>query len=68
VGMTSPRISRSSTDKYIGGVCGGLAAHLDVDPTLVRVGFAISTLFSGAGLLAYLILLAILPQDAPVAA
>jgi phage shock protein PspC (stress-responsive transcriptional regulator) len=63
VGMTSPRISRSSSDKYIGGVAGGLAAHLDVDPTLVRVGFLVTTLFSGAGLVAYLILLAILPQD-----
>jgi phage shock protein C len=69
VGMnsTSP-LSRSSSDRYIGGVCGGLAAHFGIDPALVRVGFAVSILFSGAGLLAYLILLAIVPADEPVAA
>jgi len=64
---TSP-ISRSRSDRYIGGVCGGLAEHFGVDPALVRVGFAVSTLFSGAGLLAYLILLAILPADGPLPA
>ena len=37
--------------------------HLGVDPTLVRVGFAVSILFSGAGLLAYLVILAIVPSD-----
>src|SRR3954451_6845705 len=69
VGMnsTSP-LSRSSSDRYIGGVCGGLAEHSGIDPALVRVGFAVSILFSGAGLLAYLILLAILPAAEPVAA
>ena len=46
------QLTRSTTDKKLGGVAGGLAAHLDVDPTLVRVGFAVSILFSGAGLFA----------------
>jgi phage shock protein PspC (stress-responsive transcriptional regulator) len=57
------RLTRSRDDKFVGGVAGGLGAHFDVDPVLIRVGFAISTLFSGAGLVAYLILLAVLPQD-----
>jgi phage shock protein PspC (stress-responsive transcriptional regulator) len=63
-------LSRSTTDKKIGGVAGGLARHLGVDPTIVRVGFGVSILFSGAGLVAYLLMLAIVPSDdaAPAAA
>jgi phage shock protein C len=56
-------LTRSSTDKKIGGVAGGLARHLGVDPVLVRVGFAVSILFSGAGLIAYLVMLALVPSD-----
>ena len=57
-------LRRSTTDKKIAGIAGGLAEHLGLDPTLVRAGFAISLLFSGAGLVAYLLLLAIVPSDA----
>ena len=60
---TSSPLTRSSTDRKISGVAGGLAAHLGVDPVLVRVGFAVSILFSGAGLLAYLAMLALVPAD-----
>jgi phage shock protein PspC (stress-responsive transcriptional regulator) len=56
-------LTRSTTDKKIAGVAGGLARHLDVDPVLIRVGFAVSILFSGAGLLAYLVMLALVPRD-----
>jgi phage shock protein PspC (stress-responsive transcriptional regulator) len=61
---TSPRtLTRSSTDRRISGVSGGLGAYLGIDPVLVRVGFVVTTLASGAGLLAYLALLAIVPAD-----
>ena len=60
---TSP-LTRSSSDRKIAGVAGGLAEHLGVDPTLVRVGFAVSILFSGAGLLAYLVMMAVVPSAA----
>ena len=56
-------LTRSSTDKKLGGVAAGLARHLGVDPTIVRVGFAVSLLFSGAGLVAYLVMLAVVPSD-----
>ena len=56
-------LTRSTTDRKISGVAGGLAAHLGVDPVLVRVGFAVSILFSGAGLLAYLVMLVLVPSD-----
>ena len=56
-------LTRSTSDKQIAGVAGGLAAYFGVDPLLVRVGFAVSILFSGAGLIAYLALLAFVPAD-----
>ena len=61
---TTPRtLTRSTTDRKISGVSGGLGAYLGVDPVLVRVGFVVTALMSGAGLLAYLALLAIVPSD-----
>jgi phage shock protein C len=61
---SSPRtLTRSTTDRKISGVSGGLGAYLGVDPVLVRVGFVVTTLASGVGLLAYLALLAIVPAD-----
>jgi phage shock protein PspC (stress-responsive transcriptional regulator) len=56
-------LTRSTTDKKIGGVAGGVAAYFGVDPVLVRIGFAVSTLFSGVGLLAYILMLAFVPTD-----
>ena len=55
-------LTRSSTDTKIAGVAGGLAEYFDVDPVLFRVGFAVSLLFSGAGLIAYLVLLVLMPE------
>jgi phage shock protein C len=60
---TAPRLTRSSTDRKIGGVAGGIAARSGVDPTLVRIGFVVATLFTGLGVLAYLGLLAFVPSD-----
>ncbi len=57
------RLTRSTTDRKIGGVSGGLAAYFDVDPLLIRIGFVVTTLFSGVGLLAYLAMLALVPAD-----
>lgn len=63
------RMTRSRSDKFVGGVAGGLGAHFSVDPVLFRVGFAVATLFSGAGLVAYLVMLAVVPvEDAEPAA
>ena len=57
------RLRRSSTDRYLGGVSGGLARHLDIDPTVVRVTFVVLTLFGGAGLLLYIALWLFVPAD-----
>jgi phage shock protein PspC (stress-responsive transcriptional regulator) len=58
------RLTRSTSDKKLGGVAGGLGDYFSVDPILFRIGFAVATLFSGAGAVAYLALFAFLPTDA----
>lgn len=61
-GMMYKKLRRS---KYgaIGGVCSGMANFLEIDPTLVRVGFVLLFFFGGMSLLAYLILWAIIPME-----
>ena len=55
------KLYRSTTNKTIAGVCGGLAEYLNVDPTIIRVIWALIAL-SGAGLIAYLICALIIPE------
>ncbi|HET8559927.1 MAG TPA: PspC domain-containing protein [Marmoricola sp.] len=57
------RLRRSRTDRYFGGVAGGLARHFDIDPTVVRVIFVVTTFFGGAGLLAYAALWLVVPEE-----
>jgi len=49
----------------IAGVCGGIAEYLNVDPTLIRLGFVLLTLASGTGILLYLVMAIVVPR-APV--
>lgn len=55
------RFYRDSNDKFIGGVCSGLASYLNVDPAVVRLLFAIF-LFLGWGFLIYIVLWIFVPQ------
>ncbi|WP_248583058.1 PspC domain-containing protein [Nocardioides sp. InS609-2] len=58
------RISRSSDDKMVAGVCAGLARHLGVDPTLVRLLTVLGVIFGfGSVAIAYLVAWVVLPQD-----
>ncbi len=58
------KLTKSSHDRMIAGVCGGIADYLDWDPTLVRVGFVVLSIFSAAfpGLLVYIVLAIIMPD------
>ncbi len=56
------RLTLSSRDRKIGGVCGGLAEYFNVDPTLVRVIAVVLAILGGAGLVAYLLAWLIIPK------
>lgn len=62
---TSPtrRLYRSRSDRVLGGVAGGLAAYLQVDPVLTRLAFAALVLAAGSGVLAYIIALLVIPEE-----
>ena len=57
------RLRKSSMDKVFFGVCGGIGRYLDIDPVLVRVGFVILALAGLSGVLIYLVLAIIMPED-----
>jgi phage shock protein C len=61
--MAKKKLVRSA-NKVLAGVCGGIADYFDVDPTLIRVLYAVLSLFSAAfpGLLLYIILLLLIPE------
>jgi phage shock protein PspC (stress-responsive transcriptional regulator) len=54
---------RSETDRIFVGVCGGIAAYLGVDSVFVRLGFVLLALASGIGVLIYLVLLFVMPNE-----
>jgi phage shock protein C len=58
------RLTRSETDRVVAGVAGGIAQRFAINPTLLRVAWALSILFGGFGVLAYLILWVALPKGA----
>jgi phage shock protein PspC (stress-responsive transcriptional regulator) len=57
------RLTRSSSDRMLGGVAGGLGRYFDVDPLLFRIAFVVLTFAGGFGVLAYLIGVAAIPND-----
>lgn len=54
---------RSTTDKHVVGVSGGVARHFDIDPVIVRVAFVVLAFFGGAGIILYAAGWLLLPQD-----
>ena len=58
------RLYRSANDKVVGGVCGGIAEYLNVDPVVIRLAWILLTLLSmGAGIVGYIIAWAIIPKN-----
>jgi phage shock protein PspC (stress-responsive transcriptional regulator) len=57
------RLYRSTTDRKIAGVCGGLAEYFDIDPVLVRAVFVALALIGGLGLLLYVLLWIAVPRQ-----
>lgn len=57
------RLYRSRTNRQIAGVCGGLGEYFGIDPTLIRVLFVLAFLVAGQGLLLYIILWLVMPEE-----
>lgn len=57
------KLERSAEDKWIAGVAGGLAKSFGVDSTIVRIVFAVTSVFWGGGIFVYLVLWAVMPRS-----
>lgn len=60
--MNEKKLYKSSTDKKLAGVCGGIAEYFNIDSTLMRLGWVLFSLLGGSGLLAYIIAAIIMPD------
>ena len=57
------QLRRSSSDRVVGGVAGGLGRYFDVDPVVFRVLFAVTAFFGGVGLVGYALAWALIPEE-----
>lgn len=55
------RLYRSRTDKLLGGVCGGLAEYMHIDPLVVRLLFVLGAMINGIGVAAYMLMWLFVP-------
>jgi len=61
--MNGKKLMRSSSERMIAGVAGGVADYLNMDPTLVRLLFVLLALAGGPGILIYIILWIVMPEE-----
>lgn len=61
--VETKRLYRSRSERMISGVCGGLAQFLNLDPTLIRLLFVITAIFGGPGLIVYIVMLFVVPEE-----
>ena len=57
------RLYRSRSDRVIGGVCGGLAKYFGIDAVIVRIVAVVAAFFGGAGILAYIAAMLLVPDE-----
>ena len=57
------RLERKLNGRWLAGVCAGLADYSGIDPSLIRVIFAVLTLFGGVGAIAYVLAWALVPEE-----
>ncbi len=61
---TYKQLTRSTTNRMIAGVCGGLGAYANIDPTVIRLAAVLLLFLTGPGILAiYFIMMLIVPEE-----
>lgn len=61
--MESKRLYKSRSNRMICGVCGGIAEYLKLDPTVIRLLFALFCFLGGSGIVVYIIAAIIIPEE-----
>ena len=58
------KLYRSTSDRMVAGICGGLGEYFDIDSTVVRLIAVFGTIFTGSALFwAYIIMLVVIPEE-----
>jgi phage shock protein C len=58
------RLYRSTTDRMLGGVCGGLASYINLDPTVIRLLFVLLMFITaGTMIIVYLVMMIVIPEE-----
>ncbi len=57
------RLYRSRKERSVAGVCGGIADYIGIDPTLVRLLWVIFSLAGGPGVLLYIVMAVVVPEE-----
>ena len=64
--MNGKRLYRSESSRMLCGVCAGIAEYFNLDPTLIRLAWALFCVFGGSGVLAYILAANIIPPESRV--
>jgi len=57
------KLFRSTENRKLAGICGGIAEYFDVDPVIIRLAWVVFILAGGAGILAYILAWIIIPEQ-----
>lgn len=60
--MDQKKLTKSSTNRMLCGVCAGIGEYLGIDPTVIRLLWVIFTFCGGCGIIAYIIAAIIIPE------
>ena len=60
--MNGKRLYKSTRQRMVSGVCGGIAGYFNIDPTIVRLLFVLLCFGGGSGVLAYIIAAIVIPE------
>ncbi len=60
--MSNKRLYKSSVNRVLCGVCGGIGEYFDIDPTLIRLAWILFSCLGGAGIWAYILAAIIMPK------
>lgn len=64
--MNGKRLYRSESNRMLCGVCAGIAEYFNLDPTLIRLAWALFYVLGGSGVLAYILAAIIIPPESRV--
>lgn len=60
--MSDKKLRRSVSNRVLTGVCGGIGDYFNIDANIIRLAFAVFTLFGGSGVLLYIIAWLVIPE------